>query len=520
MRLVHYQQRVLKHWWFIALCVALAGLGAVINLVVVPTTYAARTRLVLDLPATSLVASQQFILTQTNYATSTELLAEVAQKVPGVTEAMLVKEVSADPVSGTDMFEVAVLDTNPARGALIANTLAEQMIIDARENETRMNIAALEMMQTNVDNAQHDLNVAKANLQSLRDNNATPQQLFTASALVDEAQTRYLNTVQGLVDLQINQAVYLYGLRIVQFATASAAAAQPPRTLVIGLALSLGVLAGIIGLLVSDLFNEQFRLISDPTEVVPWEALGRVKTQGAASGQSVAMPMDREGFESVFMSLRFLDLAAPVRRIAVVSVGRPDATSEVAAGLALAGASSGQRTLLVDAAFPGGSQAQRFGANPRPGLTEALLDARQQGDAATPGQYLQSPTTVAAPDLRLLTTGAAPAVAPSVAGAPALREQVYALAQRSGADLIILDLSMPGRVKGMAQLAAGADAVVVVVDLSVARRADVARAAQALTDAQAPVVGCVIAQSAPGAAPTHIQSPDQQRNKIARTVAS
>lgn len=518
MRVVHYQQRILKHWWFLALCVALAGLGAVINLVAVPTTYATRARLVLDLPATTLVASQQYILTATNLTTSSELLAEVAAKLPGVTQAMLAKEVSADPVSGTDMFEVVVLDTNPSRGALIANTVAAQLIIDGHDNVTRMNVAAQEMMQNNVDSAQHDLNSAKATLQSLRDNSASQQQILAASTTVDELQMRYINAVQGMIDLQVRQAIYLYGLRIVAPATASAATAQPPRTLVIGLALSLGLLAGIIGLLVSDLFNEQFRLIKDPTEVVPWEVLGRVKAQAAASGQAAAMPMDRDGFASALMSLRFLDLASPARRIAVMSVGRADATNEVAAGIALAGATSGQRTLLIDAAFPGGVQAQRFGVNQQPGLTEALLDARDHGDAATPGQYMQSPVTVAVPDLRLLTTGAAPALAPSVAGAPALREQVYGLAQRSGANLVIVDLSTPGRLKEMAQLAAGADAVVVVVDLSVARRADIARAEHALTTARAPVVGCIVAQPELGAAPAHPQGADQPR-KVARAVA-
>jgi len=517
MRVVHYQQRVLKHWWFLALCVALAGLGAVVNLVVVPTTYAARTRLLLDLPATSLVASQQYILTQINAATSTVVLENAAAKLPGVTLATLRKEVSADAISGTDMFEIVVLDTNQSRGALIANTVALELILDSHDSVTRMNVAAQAMMQTNIDNAQHDLNAAKATLQSLRDNNATPQQILAASATVDELDTRYINTVQGMVDLQLNQALYLYALRIVTPATASQAAAQPPRTLVIGLALSLGLLAGIIGLLLSDIFNEQFRLIKDPTDVVPWEVLGRVKAQSATSGLAAAMPVDREGFASTLMSLRFLDLASSARRIGVVSVGRPDATSEVAAGLALAGATSGQRTLLMDAAFPGGSQAQRFGVSPQPGLTEALLDAREHGDAAAPGQYMQSPVTVAVSDLRLLTTGAAPAVAPSVAGAPALREQVYSLAQRSGANLVIVDLSTPGRLTEMAQLAAGADAVVVVVDLSVARRADVTRAANALIAAQAPVVGCIVAQPTPVAAPVHAQSPDHSR-KLARSV--
>lgn len=500
MRIAHYQQQVFRHWWFLALCVALAGLGAVINLVVVPTTYAARVKLVLDLPSTSLLAPQQYILTQVSAATSRELLIRTAAALPGISESVLAKEVSADAITGTDMFEIVVLDTNPARGAKIANAVAQQVILDGYDSRTRMNAAAQQQMQVSVDNAQHDLNAAEANLQSLRDVGATPQQLQTASATVDELHTRYLYTVQDMVDLQLQQSLSLYGVRIVSVAAAETATPQPARTLVIGLALSLGLLAGVIGLLVADIYGERFRPIRDLASAVPWEPLGRVGVRGDG-GQAVALPEDREGYEGALRSLRFLDLAAPMRHIAIMGVGRADGASEVAAGLALASAAAGQRTLLIDAAFPRGSQARRFGVNPQPGLAEALLDLRSHSDSTPVANYLQSATAVNLPDLRLLTTGMAPEVAGKVAGVPALREQIYGLAQRLGASVALVDATAPGHVRQMAQLAAGADAVVVVVDLRTARRADVIRAEQALASAQAKVVGCVVAQAVGVAAP-------------------
>lgn len=499
MRVASLQRRALKHWWFVALCIVLASLSAGVNLIVLPTTYAARVRLELDLPSTSLVASQQYILTQINNATSSMILTKTAAALPGISEAILAKEVSADAISGTNMFEIVVLDTNPARGARIANTVAQQLVLDGYDSTARMNVAAQTMMQTNLDNAQHDLNVAKANLQSLRDVGATPQQLQAAAATVDEFQSRYLNTVQGMVDLQIRQSESLYSLRIVTVASADTAMPQPPRTLVIGLALLIGLLVGIAGLVASELFASYFRPISDPADAIPWESLGSVRVSGV--GGSATLPADREGFEATLQSVNFLDLAMSARHIAVIGIGRDDGASEVAAGLALASASTRQRTLLIDAAFPRGSQAQRFGVNSQPGLAEALLDARAHGDAAQSANFLQSATSVSLPDLRLLTTGAAPAVSGRVAGASALREQIYGLAQRLGANLTLVDVTAPGRVRQMAQLAAGADAVVVVVDLRTARRADVARMEQALTDAQANVIGSIVARTAGDAAP-------------------
>lgn len=497
MRVASLQRRVRKHWWFLALCIILAGLSAAVNLFVLPTTYAARTRLLLDLPSTSLVAAQQYVLTEINAATSSAILAQAAQAAPGVSQRTLAKEVSANAVSGTDMFEIVVLDTNPTRGAQIANAVAQALIADGQNSIMRMNAAAQAQMQTQVDSAQQALGAARANLQSLRASGASAQQVQAAAATVDDLQARYLDTVSGLVDLQVQQAVNLYGLRVVSAASADTVTPEPSRKLVIGLALLIGLLVGVVGLVASELFTEYFLPIKDLKDAVPWEALGSVRPTGDG-GKSVALPDDLEGFEEVSRSLRFLDLALSAHHVAIIGLGRQDGASEIAAGLALASASAGQRTLLVDAAFPHGSQAQRFGVNSQPGLTEALLDAQSQGEAtgaAQPANYLQSSMTARLPDLRLLTTGAAPAVAGRVAGAPALRGQIYGLAQRLGASLTLVDVTAPGRVRQMAKLAAGADAVVVAVDLRTARRADVIRMQQALSDAGANVVGCVVARA-------------------------
>lgn len=515
MKAASLQRRVLKHWWFLALCMVLAILGAVANLVILPTTYSARTRIALGLPSTMLVATQ-YIASQTSLVTTHEFLSEVAKNLPDIPEATLAKEVSATTVSGTQLFDVVVLDHSPTRAARIANAVAEQLVLDARNTQVQLNVAAHQQMLSAVNEAQTALNAAIENVRQLEaSGTASPQELTTARATQDELQLRYVNAVQGLVNLDVDEAATIYLLRIVQPATAAAVTVKPSRSLVIGLALALGALAGIVGLLVSDLFVEYLRPLTNVANEVPWEALGRVKTHPASE---VAVPDDREGFQGTVNALRFLDLGAPARRIAVVGLGRADATSEVAAGIALAAAAVGQRTLLVDAAFPQGAQAQRFGVNAQPGLTEALLEAHERGDAAAPGQYLQSPQTVAMPDLRLMTTGNAPTISPTVAGAPAFGAQVFGLAQRIGAQVSVVDLSAPGRLKEMAQFAAAADAVVVVIDLRTARRADVSRAAAALNAAQAHVVGCVVAESGAATAPASA-SGAPRAGKVVRAVA-
>jgi Mrp family chromosome partitioning ATPase len=498
----------------------LAAVGAVINLIIVPPTYAVRARLEVDFSSTSVQSSlviANYVGTQINYIQTKPFLQGVAASIPGVTVATLAKEISADPITGSQFFEIVVNDTNPNRGALIANTVASKLVVDARNAMAQLNLVAQQTVLIDVDNAQADLNSAIQDARDLRVSGvATQQQLVSADAIVREMETRFLNISQGLVSLQVTQASNLYLIRIVDLASPTAVTKNPPRTLVIGLALSLGILAGLVGLLASDIFVEYFRPITDLADVVSWELLGRVRVRGAMAKPPL-VPDDREGFGATLNSLRFLDLAAPTRRIAIVGIGRGNAASEVAAGLALAGASAGQRTLLIDAAFPQGSQAQRFGVNAQPGLTEALLDMRDHA-AATPGNYLQSATTVTLPDLRLLTTGRAPAVASRVAGSPALRDQIFALAQRLGASLVIVDASAPGHRREMARLASGADAVVVVADLRTARQADVIAAAQMLEAAQANVAGYVVASAEPNTSTTELTGVNSRRSAMRALV--
>lgn len=510
MTAAYFQQRVLKHWWFIVLCVALAMLGAVAEVVLVAPTYVARARLAVS--QTSIVITAE----ESAHVNSTPFLAKVAASLPGVSVATLKTEVTSTPVPGTVYFDVFVSDHSPSRAALIANTIAQALVVDARDSQEQPNLVARQMMESAVSDAQTSLNDAITHFNQLEASGAaSPHELMIAKATMNEMETRYLDTTQAMVNLQLKQAIQYYLLTIEQPATVEAETVKPSHTLVISLALGIGVLAGILGLLLSDLFVDYVRPLTNLANDVPWEALGRVK---ARPGGVVAIPDDREGFQGALNSLRFVDLAEPARRIAVVGLGRTDAASEVAAGLALAAAASELRTLLIDAAFPQGTQAQRFGANAQPGLTEALLEARERGDAAAPGQYLQSPNTVAMRDLRLLTTGNAPAISAKVAGASALTTQVYALAQRIGAQITIIDLAAPGRLREMAHLASGADAVVVVVDLRTARRADVTRANNALTAAQANVVGYVVAESADSSAPIRARDARAQ-GKVVKAVA-
>lgn len=509
------RRRVLKYWWFLALCTVLAIFGAVADILVLPPTYVATTRLTLTLPSTVIVATQ-FVATETSLVSTPAFLSEVAKNLPGISEATLAKEVSASGVSGTQLFDVTVTDKNAARAVLIANTVAEQLVLDVRDTQAQQNLQGHQQMQSAVEQAQAALNASIENVRQLEaSGTATPQELAVAKATQDELQLRFINAVQGLVNLDITEAATLYLLRIVRPATTAAVKVKPSRSLVVGLAPVLGLLAGIVGLMASELFVEYLRPLTAAPNEVPWEALGRVKAHPTST---IAIPDDREGFQGIVNALRFLDLAAPARHIAVMGLGRVDAASEVAAGIALATAAAGQRTLLIDAAFPQGSQAQRFGSNAQPGLTEALLEAHERGNEAAPGQYLQSPRTITMPDLRLLTTGNAPTISANVAGAPALGAQVFGLAQRLGAQVSVVDLSAPGRVKEMAQLAAGADAVVVVIDVRAARYIDVTRAADALTAAQTHVVGYVVVES--GATSNATSANDASRvGKIARTVA-
>lgn len=155
----------------------------------------------------------------------------------------------------------------------------------------------------------------------------------------------------------------------------SPTAPKPIRNTIIG-----GFLGLIVGLLAAALLESLDRRVRRPDEAaamldwpligsIPDHATGRVPVGGVPTEENVAA---LETFRILRTNLDYLDVDQPVRTALVTSPTPEEGKTTVAIGLALAGALSGRRTLLVEADLHRSVHAERLGLQARPGLTEYL----------------------------------------------------------------------------------------------------------------------------------------------------
>ncbi len=191
---------------------------------------------------------------------------------------------------------------------------------------------------------------------------------------------------------------------------------------------------------------------------------------------------EREAYGMLRTNVRFSTLGKTMQVLLVTSSNAGEGKSTTAANLAAAVAETGKKVALVDADLRRPSLHLAFGLENRVGLTTALLkDTPVLSDVFRPAPYST---------LRLMTSGPLP---PNPAelldweGFDALLERL-----KRDVDLVVLDSPPVLAVADARILASKADATIFVIDSGRTRAGAVKKAIQALTAANATVIGVVL----------------------------
>lgn len=179
--------------------------------------------------------------------------------------------------------------------------------------------------------------------------------------------------------------------------------------------------------------------------------------------------------------LRWLDPAAGRRVLAIVSPGRGEGRSYVAANLAVVFSQLGLRTLLVDADLHRPSQERIFNLPERAGLA-AILAGRADGEAVTavPGF----------PKLFLLPAGPPPPNPQELLSRPVLDSLLADLAERF--DLVLIDTAAAQQASDAKSVAFRARNALLLARKDHTRVADITAMIRELGDTGTRLVGTVI----------------------------
>jgi non-specific protein-tyrosine kinase len=500
MELKKYLQVLVKWWWLIAACVIVAGTASYLGSRSVARTYSSRTTLMVG------QAQQNPNPTQSDFYTAQALAqsyVDLVRREPVLQATLdtlgldwdwvvLHGMVTSRIVPGTQLIEVAVLDTDPSRAQTLATEIAHQLIQQSpagtdpdREAQREFILTQIDDLKANIQKSQVEIQqldeiIAKAN--SARQIQDARSRQSALQAQVSTWQTTYN---QMLTNLQRGTTNFLSVVEPAQLPSApvgSSAFSNVLLAAVIGATLA----AGAAFLL--EYLDDSIKSTDDISRILSLPTVGRVSN---ISGDTYADKLitfhqprspTAEAYRILRTNLQFSNIDRTLQTVMVTSSNPEEGKSLTAANLAVVIAQSGAHVLLIDADLRRPAQHKIFEVDNNVGLTLLL----SQNPLSMAAVLQNSPVN----NLKIITSGPIPPNPSELLGSKRMSSLMDSM--RSDFDLILFDSPPALAVSDASILATRVDATLLIVDSGHTRRDAARHAQEALSAVGANVLGVVL----------------------------
>jgi len=489
-----YLSVLLRWWWLILGCTLLAAVIAFAASSWMQPVYQAQVILLVQQPPTTGLSDYTAVLTSERLAqTYAQMLtgrpvleAAIARMTLSETPERLAKRVRVERIRDTQLIRVSVEDTDPARAAAIANTIADvfteqvQAIQEQRYAESMGNLKAqIDELSAVIESVQKELEA--------RAGDTTPQgqaERTRLETILAGYRNTYAALVQSYEQMRLTAAQSANTVVLYEPASVPQEPVRPRKLMNTALAGVLGAMLAVIAAFVMEYLDNTLKTPDDVNRTLELPTLGLIGRLEDDQSELVlkADPLSpvSEAFRVLRTNIRYFSVDRPLQVIMVTSPGPREGKSLVAANLAVALAQAGLRTVLLDADMRRPRQHWIFGLLPKEGLTDVLL-------TGSPDGRLQA-TEV--DGLLLLPAGEKPPNPVELLGSQRMRELREELCRSF--DAVVVD-SPPVLIGAdAAVLGQIADGVLLVVDAGETRRDAARQALESLRQVGANVIGVVL----------------------------
>ncbi len=484
--------------WLPLLVVAavLAGAAGFVVSSLQPKVYAAQASLIVGESLSNanpnesqLAVSQSLAASYAAIAKSRPLLEKVSSDINGaLSPAELNDMIAVAADSDVPLLSISVEDTDPARAAAIANSLANALI------------AASPTVQGREQTFSESIDAALADTEALiQSTDARVSQLAAQDVRTPAEEDELRSLEQRQVDLRASYATLLgYSsadasnrISIVESAVPSTNAVGPRTLLNTLLALAIGLAAAFAVAFVVEQLDDTVKDPETVQEITGLSTLGTITRLKSQRGRSeiyrlVALLYPRSSAAEAYRALRsnveFASVDAPVRSLLVTSSTRAEGKTTTSCNLAVVFAQAGKRVLLVDADLRRPGVHVMFNTANETGLTTLLRESSTSIDSVA--QETEDP------NLRVITTGPLPPNPAELLGSMRMRSVVASLL--ASADIVIFDSPPVHSLADAAVLSSLVDGTLVVVSAGRSRRRWIQITMQTLLRAGANVLGVVL----------------------------
>ena len=517
MELGQYLNTIWKWIWLIVLAAAVAAVSSFYAVSQAPRVYQTKTTLMVgqfirdpDPNTTDFWTSQQLAQTYVQLV-GREPILQGSLDALNLSDQMDWRTVSgmvrASLVAGTQLMEIFVTDTNPERAKVLADTIAQQLILQspanaASDEDDRRAFAAGQLidLEGKIEGAEIELKELQTELDeaiSARRIQDLQTQINTLQGKVSAWQSSY---AQFLLFLEGGQVNYL---TVVEPALVPTSPISPNVMMNILLAVGIAVTLAVGAAFLLEYMDDTVKTPADIQRTVSLPTLGAIaRMEDELPGDlPIAVRTPRapivEPFRSLRTNIQFSAIGKPIRKIAITSSNPVEGKSTTVANLAVVLAQSGLSTTLVDTDLRRPVLHRKFDLlnAGSVGLTTALLEMKLV-DLLAPGEtgydssnvvsYLQDATE----NLRVMTSGPIPPNPAELLGSARMKRLISALEAES--DMILFDTPPVLAVTDAAVIAAQVDGVVLIVDAGRTRRSMLKRAVDELQRIGTPILGVVL----------------------------
>ena len=501
MDLKAYLAPLIRWWWLIVVATLVAIIASYLATLSQPPIYQAKTILVvgrsIDNPNPNqgdLWLAQQLA---NNYAdlASREPVQNATMQALGLSR---LPEYVARAVPNAQLIEIAVTDIVPVRAQVVANELANQLILrspSARpEEQARQNFInqQLDLLQTQIVDTQGEITKLKDHLGSLN----SASQIADTQAQISALQSKLSTLQENYAALLSNtQKGATNTLAVVTAADLPVTPIGPKKALSIILSSAIGFVLAAGAAYLLEYVDDTIKSPEELSHLLHLPVIGKIgyikreKTddEGGKPAENIVIlrqPLSPivETFRALQMNLLSLSQDTPKKVFLITSAKPGEGKSITLANLAVTMAQSGLKIIAVDADLRKPTLHQIFDLPNTAGLSDVLL--RSKTNARTLLQATQ------VDNLEVLTSGELPPSPTLVLGSKRKLKAIEDL--MSEADYILIDSPPILSVADTLNLGSCVDGVIFLTVQGFTRKGEARRALEELHSAGINVVGTIL----------------------------
>lgn len=500
MELRQYLSLVWKWAWLIALSVLVAGGTSFMASRAATPLYGTKTTLMVgraiqnpDTNSSDLYTGQQLAYIYSQLAVREPVLQGAIEKLGlEMNWQALAGQVSAYNIYQTQLLEISVTDSDPYRAKVLADAIAQQLIMQSPGANTSASTEDLAFIRSQLSDLKTKISAGEEEIKRLR------QELDAAnSALQIQDLRNQVNLLETKIgEWQSNYSQLLITLQggdinvlsIIEEATIPSIPISPNTRMNVLLASAVGLVLALAGAILVEYLDDTLKTTADVERAAGMPGLGVIaKIRGETYAEKLIAakkPLDPsvEAFRVLRTNLQYSSVDRPISTLLVSSPGPGEGKSVCLANLAVVMAQSGLKVVVVDADLRRPVQHKIFDLPNRSGLSDAAL---QNHLNAT--RYLQA-TEVE--NLHVLTSGPLPPNPSRLLESERMNEILRVL--KNAADILLIDSPPVLAVADAILLSTQIDGVILVGDSGHTRKGDLKRAVGELNKVHANLLGMIL----------------------------